>query len=142
MLDLNDDRGPSPGKGWTRCNCFCHRAKAGTVMHIMACCDGGWNPPLFPPGKQLISGQLAFELHQTHGFPLSITIEQADARDATIDWEEFLVTALNQNWPEYRVYDLFQKQVNDSLISREDKAMMLKLMRALIVKKSPHLFEG
>jgi len=53
-----------------------------------SCCCGPCHPELVS-GSLTISGQDAFNLYETYGFPLEITIELARERGLTVDEKEF-----------------------------------------------------
>lgn len=43
---------------WERCTCACH-SSMGRMIHVMACCHGGWKKTFQLIGKEMLASQAA-----------------------------------------------------------------------------------
>lgn len=100
MLPKDSSRvGSKPGPGWTECECHCHRVSG--VRHVMACCQNGWKPPLFPVSEDKIIEELAEQINSDMAFSMNGVTETLDRfLDRLEKSEQFpeVFTAIQARW--------------------------------------------
>lgn len=62
-----------------------------------------------------ISGELAFNLMDTHGLPLDMMIDVLDDKNLSVMWGEFVDIALTRKWYSYQVYERIKNAYDESI---------------------------
>lgn len=65
-------------------------------------------------GKPIVDGADIFQLHDTHGFPLSMSFVQCEERGWMIDWVGLIKEARTHGWFDSQTWDHIQEAFTDS----------------------------
>jgi len=65
-----------------------------------------------PDGRGVLGG--AFKLHDTHGFPLSFSMDQAEKHGCVISIPHFFSSALEHGWDDDQTFRSIREALSDS----------------------------
>lgn len=66
-------------------------------------------------GQLVIHGGAIFETYATHGVPLAFLIEEIiGARNQAISWNNFVVAARKNKWPDYQIWFRIKHSLNEA----------------------------
>lgn len=63
--------------------------------------------------ERLFSGKTAFELCDTHGMPLQLTIDYLLEKKKLINFAEFILTACKAGWSNKKIYNTIYYAINE-----------------------------
>lgn len=78
-------------------------------------------------------GDLAFRLHDTHGFPLSFTLDECTKHNFALDWIGYLETARQHAWFDFKTLAYVEESLRDSQFFGADE--ILKRLKMFVVFK-------
>lgn len=73
-------------------------------------------------GQLVIHGGAVFETYATHGVPLAFLIEEIiGARNQAISWNNFVIAARKNKWPDYQIWFRIKHSLNEADINQTVK---------------------
>ena len=89
-------------------------------------------------GGSVYPGAHAFKLHDTHGFPLSSTMEECFQRGIEcIAWDEYIDCAREHGWWDFKIIEHVEESIMDSVVWRERNDAILNGIRRYMMEH-PH----
>lgn len=65
------------------------------------------------PKQQFFSGEKLFQLYDTHGLPLEVSIEKILDSKILINWRQFILTAAKAGWGNKKIYNTIFYALDD-----------------------------
>lgn len=85
--------------------------------------------------KMVIGGEFFFFMSDTHGLPLSVSMDYCDKYNLMIGWLDYIDAALKQGWKSSKILSSIREAFADSDVWEDKKEVILRRVEILLSKK-------